>query len=190
MKYCFYYDMKHCIACKVCHIACRDKNRINAPNLSLRKVESHEGGNFPNTWSYNLSYSCNHCEKAPCLEKCPTGAMHRENEYDTVQLAENKCIQCHTCLRVCPYGAVHADTDRKVQKCDLCLDLLKKGQAPACVSACSTRCLQFLEQKNLGHRNKDAVLEVKNYPGSKKLKPMLYIKPTKEAKLHPGNSEK
>lgn len=189
MKYCFYYDMRRCSGCKVCHIACRDKNRMNAPNLSLRKVESIEGGRFPDVWSYNLSYSCNHCEKALCIDKCPTGAMYRETKFGSVQWNKNKCISCHNCIRVCPYNAVHADKDRIVQKCDLCIDLLEKGQSPACVSACSTRSLKFMEKNKLGSLNKDAILEVKNYPGNKKYKPILYIKPTKEAKVKNGNKK-
>ena len=51
-----------------------------------------------------------------------------------------RCLNCagHLCKDVCPYSAPQfADEEKaKMQKCDLCLERLEKGQQTICVEAC------------------------------------------------------
>ncbi|MGQ4833827.1 MAG: 4Fe-4S dicluster domain-containing protein [Candidatus Asgardarchaeia archaeon] len=35
---------------------------------------------------------CRHCNPAPCMQVCPTGAITRQSEFDTVIINEEKCI--------------------------------------------------------------------------------------------------
>ena len=50
------------------------------------------------------------------------------------------------CEWACPYGAPQFDEEAGVMtKCNLCADLLDKGQNPACVDACVMRALDFGE---------------------------------------------
>jgi Fe-S-cluster-containing dehydrogenase component len=57
------------------------------------------------------SERCNHCDNAPCVTCCPTGASHVEAAGKTVQVTADKCIGCKACIASCPYGArfVHPD---------------------------------------------------------------------------------
>lgn len=82
---------------------------------------------------------CQHCEDAPCIEVCPSGALYREGDEGPVLTAPDKCIGCKSCVVVCPFGAVSwSRGDGTVIKCDLCNDLIEVGEDPHCVTACPT----------------------------------------------------
>lgn len=140
--------MTACIGCKTCQIACKDKNDLKVGVL-YRKVSSFEGGKFPKPWMYHLSMSCNHCAKPKCVENCPTGALYKRADGIVAQDIE-KCIGCKYCIWSCPYGAPQYKEDQgKVGKCDMCADLLDKGENPACVDACVMRVIQYGELDEL-----------------------------------------
>lgn len=82
---------------------------------------------------------CRQCEDAPCVQACPTGAMHtREDGINLVDVQE--CIACWMCAMACPFGTIGRG-EHKVVKCDrACLD--EEG-TPACVRACPTGALAF-----------------------------------------------
>ncbi|MDE5630076.1 MAG: 4Fe-4S dicluster domain-containing protein [Bacilli bacterium] len=49
------------------------------------------------------------CDNAPeCsgIEVCPTGAMHFDEEKETIVVDEDKCINCGLCEKACPIGAI------------------------------------------------------------------------------------
>jgi Fe-S-cluster-containing dehydrogenase component len=57
------------------------------------------------------------------------------------------CIGCHMCVQACPFGVIAVREDGKgVLKCDLCIERLREGQEPACVSSCPTKALLFVEE--------------------------------------------
>src|SRR3546814_5982021 len=59
-----------------------------------------------------MSDVCKHCDPAPCLEACPTGAIFR-TEFDTVVVQQDICNGCGYCVPACPFGVVAVDEDRK-----------------------------------------------------------------------------
>jgi anaerobic dimethyl sulfoxide reductase subunit B (iron-sulfur subunit) len=83
-----------------------------------------------------------HCEDAPCLLACPTGAIHREAGTQVVGIDADLCIGCHSCSIACPFGVPRFGADGKMQKCDLCSERLTYGLEPACVRVCPTRALR------------------------------------------------
>ncbi|WP_434510293.1 DMSO/selenate family reductase complex B subunit [Desulfitobacterium sp. AusDCA] len=176
----FYYDMTVCTGCKVCQIACKDKNDLDVGPL-FRKVFTFEGGTFPNPWAYNLSIACNHCAQPKCVPNCPTGALYKREKDGIVMHDRDKCIGCRLCTWSCPYGAPqYIEKLGKVGKCTLCADLLDKGEQPACVAACQMRALQFGDIEELRKKYGDNA-DIKPLPDSSMTHPSLTIKANKEA---------
>jgi molybdopterin-containing oxidoreductase family iron-sulfur binding subunit len=97
-------DLHRCTGCGGCVISC--KKRGNA--WASRKTKTT--GKFPNVRFEFIPTLCNHCEKAPCVKGCPTGAMHKGYGNITMHTPK-KCIGCKTCMAMCPYGVISRHYD-------------------------------------------------------------------------------
>lgn len=97
--------------------------------------------------SFSLPVMCQHCEKPPCVDVCPTGASMKRAD-GIVQVNKHICIGCRYCMMACPYKArsfVHEHlVDQKahsprgigtVESCNMCVHRVDNGQLPACVEA-------------------------------------------------------
>ncbi len=139
-QYRFHFDMKKCIGCKCCVVACNEQNG-NPAAINWRRVGEVEGGFFPYAQRYHLSMGCNHCLEPLCLEGCPTGAYEKLDNGVVAHHADD-CIGCQYCTWNCPYSVPAFQPDRRiVTKCDLCQPRLAEGMAPACVGACPTHAI-------------------------------------------------
>jgi anaerobic dimethyl sulfoxide reductase subunit B (iron-sulfur subunit) len=147
----FSVDINNCIGCKTCQVACKDKN--NLPNgVSWRRVFQYEGGEWidqggqmapSNVYAYSVSAACMHCQDTICTQVCPTTAITK-NADGIVTIDPDHCIGCRYCSWACPYGAPQFDVSRGVMtKCDMCADLVAKGERPVCVEACPQRAIDF-----------------------------------------------
>ena len=100
---------------------------------------------------------CHHCNPAPCIAVCPTGAIYRDDEHGVVLIDEKKCIGCATCALVCPFDVVTfhplaegIGPDVAVAvKCDGCVSRVSRGETPACVEVCKVDALVFGELNDL-----------------------------------------
>ncbi len=146
MKGMIFIDVEKCVSCKRCKIFCaaahtKSKNilkLIDDPTVEPRiKIEKYTG--------FAVPLQCHHCEGAPCVVACPTGAIKRESMDAPVVVDNNLCVGCQTCVIACPYGVPRLDRyqGKKIIKCDLCIDGLEHGKQPACVYACHTGALTF-----------------------------------------------
>lgn len=145
----FLVDAGRCSGCKACVIACKDKHDLPV-GVKWRKVlecahgkwsRRPDGTYSQDVGAYYVSVACNHCEQAPCVAACPTGAMQRV-ERGIVAIDESKCVGCGNCKWNCPYSAPQLNPQKKhMTKCDFCRDLLAQGKEPACVRACPSRAL-------------------------------------------------
>jgi len=142
MQYAFYVETERCIGCNTCVMACLDWKDIKpGQHLQLRRVTTIESGKCPDVRLTNLSLSCMHCGKPACVAVCPTGAISKRAEDGIVVVDQSKCIGCRYCFFACPFGVPQYGETGTMQKCNLCLDRLQKGEEPACVSACVTGAL-------------------------------------------------
>src|SRR4051812_46108982 len=135
-QYRFHFDMRKCIACKCCVVACNEQNG-NPASINWRRVTEIEGGYFPNATRAFLSMGCNHCLEPTCLAGCPVDAYSKDLVTGIVRHSADACIGCQYCTWNCSYGVPQYNPERGVVgKCDMCHGRLEHGQAPACVSAC------------------------------------------------------
>ena len=89
------------------------------------------------------SERCNHCDEPPCVTCCPTGASHVAQPGNVVLVTHDKCIGCKACLASCPYDARFINPEGYADKCTFCHHRTSKGEDPACVAVCPTRCMHF-----------------------------------------------
>jgi formate dehydrogenase iron-sulfur subunit len=135
-QYRFHFDMKQCIGCKCCVVACNEQNG-NPADINWRRVGEIEGGWYPDTHRLYLSMGCNHCLEPSCLIGCPVNAYTKDPLTGIVQHSADTCIGCQYCTWNCSYGVPQYNPERGVVgKCDMCYGRLAEGRDPACVNAC------------------------------------------------------
>jgi molybdopterin-containing oxidoreductase family iron-sulfur binding subunit len=106
-----------------------------------------------------------HCQNAPCLEVCPTGATSKRPD-GIVAVGYDQCMGCRYCETACPYGArtfveeikgyypefgltpyeqvmFQGHQEGVVEKCDFCAERVAKGEEPACVATCPSYARHF-----------------------------------------------
>ena len=101
-------DLQRCTGCGGCIISCISENNVQTGVTWAKKV-SQTLGTFPNVKFDFFPTLCNHCEKAPCVRACPTGAMHKDDG-DITAHDPKKCIGCKTCKAMCPYDVISLNT--------------------------------------------------------------------------------
>lgn len=157
-------DLDTCVGCHACVISCKEWNTggQGAP-LSDRDAYGAAEGTFLNRvhsfevlrpdappMVVHFPKSCLHCEDAPCVTVCPTGASYKRAEDGIVLVNESACIGCGLCAWACPYGAREMDAEAGVmKKCTLCVDRIhnetipEDDRVPACVRACPAGARHF-----------------------------------------------
>lgn len=139
----FLFDANRCTGCAACSLACSTEN-VLAWGTSWRQIVPFNPEGRPGVPSFHLSLACNHCDAAPCVDQCPTGAMRHDPVTGAVLVDEERCIGCRYCAWVCPYDAPRFDRAHGVViKCTLCDHRLQEGKVPACVEACPTDALAY-----------------------------------------------
>ena len=140
--------------CTACVTACDQENALESalPDSQrpqwIRKVDIKD---LRTGYVQSLLMMCQHCENAPCVDVCPTGASMKRAD-GIVLVDRHACIGCRYCMMACPYKArsfVHeALHDQKpdvprgkgcVEACTFCVQRVDKGLAPACVEACDAK---------------------------------------------------
>ena len=158
-------DLDTCVGCQACVVACKGWNTENygAPLSDLRPYGDDPEGTFLNrVHTYEATSpdappqiihfprSCLHCEDAPCVTVCPTGASYKRAHDGIVLVNEDACMGCGLCAWACPYGAREMDAAAGVmKKCTLCVDRIENenlpeiDRVPACVRTCPTGARHF-----------------------------------------------
>ena len=166
-------DLDICVGCHACAVNCKEWNTSGYgaalsdqdaygadPSGSwLNRIHSFEAIPFDTHTSQprpqdaqivHFPKSCLHCEDAPCVTVCPTGASYKRTEDGIVLVDEDMCIGCGLCAWACAYGAREMDEAAGVmKKCTLCVDriynenLPEEDRQPACVRTCPANARHF-----------------------------------------------
>ncbi|MBP5857749.1 4Fe-4S dicluster domain-containing protein [Marivibrio halodurans] len=159
-------DLDICVGCHACAVHCKEWNTgghsgplpdhnpygadpsgvwFNRIHSFEVEAEDGQGGR-----TVHFPKSCLHCEDAPCVTVCPTGASYKRAEDGIVLVNADHCIGCKLCSWACPYGAREYDEDAGVmKKCTLCVDRIYNSalpadmRVPACVSTCPAGARSF-----------------------------------------------
>lgn len=102
-------DLDRCTGCQACVVACKHENNVpfSTPDVAragrlltwiqLAAVETtgrHAG---------LLPLMCQHCDRPPCTDVCPTSATYLNPEGLVAQIYP-RCIGCRYCTNACPYA--------------------------------------------------------------------------------------
>ncbi|MEM7525403.1 MAG: 4Fe-4S dicluster domain-containing protein [Pseudomonadota bacterium] len=167
-------DLDTCVGCHACVISCKEWNTsgYGEPLSDQNAYGDGTVGTFLNrVHSFEVKQpdapaqvvhfpkSCLHCEDAPCVTVCPTGASYKRVEDGIVLVNESDCIGCGLCAWACPYGAREMDVAAGVmKKCTLCVDRIynenipEEDRVPSCVRTCPAGARHF---GDLGDPNSD-----------------------------------
>ena len=100
-------DLRKCIGCSACTIACVAENKL-PPGVVYRPVIEEEVGEYPHVSRKFIPRPCMQCENPPCVPVCPVKATYTRPD-GIVEIDYTACIGCRYCITACPYGARTAD---------------------------------------------------------------------------------
>lgn len=140
-------DPTRCLACRACELACA---MAHARSNDLVEAIFRQGEKprifLESAGRMVVPLQCRHCEDAPCVRVCPSGALWRESDAGPVLADREKCIGCSFCVQACPFGVIRlAPGGKVIIKCDLCAERQTEGLQPACAAACPVGALCFEE---------------------------------------------
>lgn len=152
-RYGLIFDLERCIGCRACTVACKMENGIEQD--SWIRVEMANGqkldtasGKFPEVNLTYLPIACMHCQKPPCVDACPVGAIFKRND-GVVILDSTQCTGCEACLSACPYGVIlWNEKDGVASKCHLCAHRIDQGLQPFCAQCCEGQAIHFGDLSN------------------------------------------
>ena len=165
-------DLTKCLGCQSCTVACCIENNVLSTK-NWHVVLDFVAGEFPAIHREFYPRPCQHCKHPPCVEVCPTGASHKEED-GRVLVTQQDCIGCRYCITACPYEArvfnwgepetplaanpaVPPRPRGTTEKCTFCTHRIEvarrkgkpvgsdtpKGVVPACVQECVGRARYF-----------------------------------------------
>jgi len=164
MRYGLLIDLRKCVGCYSCMVACKAENFTPA-GVFFTRVLVEEMGKYPNArWQF-VPVQCNHCKDPACVSVCPTGATSQRAD-GIVTIDADQCMGCRYCVIACPYRVrfyldkrdTYYDTptpheafgfrardyqEGTVIKCDFCSHRIEQGLDPACVATCPSRARYF-----------------------------------------------
>ena len=121
-------------------MACKDENQVPV-GVFRTWVKYIEKGSFPEVSRHFGVLRCNHCDRAPCVEICPTSALFRRDN-GIVDFDNSRCIGCKSCMQACPYDALYIDpASNTAAKCNFCAHRVEANLEPACVVVCPTQAI-------------------------------------------------
>ncbi|RLF15921.1 MAG: 4Fe-4S ferredoxin [Thermoprotei archaeon] len=175
--YAILYDSSLCIGCRACQVACKRWNGLEAD-----ETEGMDFGNpqslTSNTWNvvkyvwveeengpklHFVVNRCMHCLEPVCEAVCPVRAIVKDRETGAVVTHPERCVGCLACVEACPFSVPKFGRGVGTRKCIMCIDRLRLGLEPACVSTCPTGALKFGERSEIIKMAEERAKEIGGY---------------------------
>lgn len=154
-----YADKSKCIGCRSCEVAC---SSVHSGKMG-QTVGSIQGEIMPrlffvHTENENMPIQCHHCEAAPCLKSCASGAISIVDQQ--VIVAETACTGCKSCIAACPFGVIEMLQTKKqgsfAGKCDVCRH---REEGPACIEVCPEKALRYVDPASEAQKKRIAAVQ-------------------------------
>ncbi|PID74173.1 MAG: formate dehydrogenase [Desulfobacterales bacterium] len=170
----FFVDLTLCTACRGCQVACKQwkdlpaerthnfgshQNPADLSHQTIRLVRFKEARDAQGKlrW-YFFPEQCRHCIEPPCkymLNMYKSAVVYNEE----VRLAKNVDLDPQM---ICPYNVPRKDAATgHWRKCDMCIDRVKDGLKPACVTSCPTGTMNFGDREAMLEMAQNRLTEVK-----------------------------
>jgi molybdopterin-containing oxidoreductase family iron-sulfur binding subunit len=92
MRYGMVIDLRKCLGCMACTIACKVENHTR-PGIFWTRVKDEEVGRYPAVQRIFLPVLCMHCQEPPCVKVCPNEASY-QREDGIVMVDPDTCVGC------------------------------------------------------------------------------------------------
>ena len=179
-----FIDTSKCSSgCDACVRGCNEEHGIDASKDEttraqwIRKIDLADKLTGAES---SLPVMCQHCDSAPCVDVCPTGASFKRAD-GVVLVNKHTCIGCRYCMMACPYKArsfIHEPlTNQKpsaprgkgtVESCTLCVHRIDSGgnQQPACAVSCTDEAHSAIVFGDLNDPDSEISQKLKSVGGS------------------------
>ena len=103
-RYGMLIDLKSCIGCKSCMIACKCNNDIPVSEYEGREYYriwpmEVELGKYPYVVRNMTPLLCMQCEDPPCVDVCPIPEALYKRKDGIILVDEDKCDGCRLCIQ-------------------------------------------------------------------------------------------
>jgi len=185
----FFIDTTLCTACRGCQVACKEWHDLPADETVNRGSYQNPADLSFDTyklvrmedkviegrvrWLF-FPDQCRHCLEPPCQETAgdPSAIYTDPATGAVIYTALTKNLDADEIIESCPYNIPRKGPDDILAKCDMCLDRVQNGLAPACVKTCPTGAMNFGDRKEMVDlAQKHLVAAKKRFPSSTLLDP-------------------
>lgn len=117
VRYVMIHDESRCNGCNLCTRACRKTNHVPAQGSRLSIAHIPVSDNDNETLYHYFRQSCQHCDDAPCIEVCPTGASWRDEDGSSASTVHAALVAVTALARVPTVRYLNPIT-KVADKCD------------------------------------------------------------------------
>ena len=154
-RYTIAIDLRYCIGCYNCQIACKDEHVGNDyPPIAKAQptfgqfwmsIKEQERVLSPSHIKvFYIPTPCQHCEDPACMKAARNDAITKRPD-GIVIIDPEKAKGQKDLVDACPYGSIYWNEEEDIpQKCTMCAHLLDDGwKEPRCVQSCPVSCMVF-----------------------------------------------